>query len=141
MMPSSCRTDISGGIFRNDSEIDSMQKAAKGFVAKLLAGSAATVIAFSAQALDVDAAKDLMKQNKCTQCHGVNKDKDGPALQKIAAKYKGKADGEARLIEHLTTAPTVKLSDGSEEQHKVVKTTPAKDLAQVKNLIQHILSF
>ena len=41
---------------------------------------------------------------------------------------------------HLTTAPKVKLSDGTEEEHKVVKTTPAKDEAQVRNLVQYILT-
>lgn len=106
----------------------------------LLAGTAAAVFATGAHAVDVAAAKDLMKQNKCTQCHGMDKDKDGPSFKKIAGELKGKADSEAKLLTHLTTAPKVKLSDGSEEEHKIVKTTPAKDEAQIKNLIQYILS-
>ena len=81
-------------------------------------------------AQEVDAAKDLMKQNKCTQCHGMDKDKDGPSFKKTAAKYKGKADAEATLVKHLTSSPKVKLADGSEEEHKVVKTTPPNDKAQ-----------
>ena len=44
------------------------------------------------------------------------------------------------MLTHLTTAPKVKLSDGSEEEHKIVKTSPAKDEAQIKNMIQYILS-
>ncbi|WP_415034360.1 c-type cytochrome [Azonexus sp.] len=106
----------------------------------LLAGTAAALFATGAQAFDEATAKDLMKQNKCTQCHGMDKDKDGPSFKKIAGKFKGKADSEAKLLTHLTSAPKVKLSDGSEEEHKVVKTTPAKDEAQIKNLIQYILS-
>jgi cytochrome c len=118
----------------------SMNRSQKSFASMLLAGATAALFATGAQALDVDAAKDLMKQNKCTQCHGMDKDKDGPAFKKVAAKFKGKADSEAKLVTHLTTAPKVKLSDGTEEEHKVVKTTPAKDEAQVRNLVQYILT-
>lgn len=109
-------------------------------VASLVAGLMTIALSSGAQALDVEAAKDLMKQNKCTQCHGMDKDKDGPSFKKTAGKYKGKADAESKLYTHLTTSPKVKLSDGSEEEHKVVKTTPAKDKAQITNLIEYILS-
>lgn len=102
------------------------------FGLSLSAGAWATV--------NVEAAQELMKQNKCSQCHGKDKDKDAPALTKISAKYKGKADAEKKLLQHLTTSPKVKLSDGTEEEHKVIKTTPAKDEAQIKNVIQYILS-
>jgi len=37
----------------------------------------------------------------------------------------------------FTTGPKVKLQDGSEEEHKIIKT---KDAAQLKNLAQWILS-
>ena len=117
-----------------------MKKVAKTLVSTLLAGFAAASFSGAAMALDVDAAKDLMKQNKCTQCHGMDKDKDGPSFKKTAAKYTPKADGEATLVKHLTSAPKVKLADGTEEEHKVVKTTPAKDEAQVRNLVQYILT-
>lgn len=88
-------------------------------------------------AVDVAAAQALMDSNKCGKCHAVDKSKTGPSLQKIAAKYKGKADGEANVIKNITTAPKVKLDDGTEEEHKVIKT---KDQAQLKNLAQWILS-
>jgi len=117
-----------------------MKQPLKTFTSTLVAGIAAAMFSGGALALDVEAAKDLMKQNKCTQCHGMTKDKDGPGFNKVAAKYKGKADGEAKLVTHLSTGPTVKLSDGTEEEHKVVKTSPAKDAAQIKNLVQYILT-
>lgn len=95
----------------------------------------------AAAAVDVEAAQDLMKQNKCSQCHALkDKEKDAPPFNKIAAKFKGKADAEDKLVKHLTSNPKVKLSDGSEEEHKVLKTSPAKDIPQVKNVIQYILS-
>lgn len=88
-------------------------------------------------AVDADAAKALFKANECTKCHAVDKTKKGPALQKVAAKYKGKADGQDKLISNFTTSPMVKLSDGTEEKHKAVDT---KDPAQLKNLADWILS-
>lgn len=115
-------------------------KVSKTLVSALLFGFAAASVSGGALAQDVDAAKELMKQNKCTQCHGMDKDKDGPAFKKIAAKYKGKADGEATLVKHLTSSPKVKLADGSEEEHKIVKTSPPNDKAQVTNLVKYILS-
>ncbi len=102
----------------------------------LLAAAAALSLVQPAVAADVDAAKAMMKQNNCLKCHGMDKDKDGPAFKKIAAKYKGKADAEAKLATHLTTAPKVKLPDGSEEEHKKVSD---KDMGAVKNLVQYIL--
>lgn len=116
------------------------QTKSKPLVSMLLAGFAAATFSGAALVVDVDAAKDLIKQNKCTQCHGMDKDKDAPAMKKIAGKYKAKADGEAKLVEHLMSGPKVKLADGTEEEHKMVKTTPPKDKAQVANLVKYILS-
>src|SRR5262245_23921035 len=88
-------------------------------------------------AVDADSALKLAKDNGCTKCHSVDKAKKGPAYQKVAAKYKGKADGEAKLMDFLSKSPKVKLEDGSEEDHKAVNT---KDAAQVKNLVQWVLA-
>jgi cytochrome c len=89
---------------------------------------------------DVEAAKGLARQNNCFKCHAVEKEKDGPAWKKVAEKYKGKADAEARLIEHITSGEKAKFPDGHEEEHKIVQTTPPKDAAQIKNLVDWILS-
>lgn len=105
----------------------------------LLAAMAA-VFALSAPAMaapDAEAAKALAKENGCTKCHAVDKTKKGPSYQKTAAKYKGKADAEAKLYDQLTKSPKVKLEDGTEEEHKALDT---KDAAQIKNLVQWILS-
>lgn len=88
-------------------------------------------------AVDAAQAEALMKSNKCAKCHAVDKDKTGPALKKIAAKYKGKADGEATIIKNITTGPKIKSDDGTEEEHAIIKT---KDEAELKNLAQWILS-
>ena len=106
-------------------------------VATIAAGLA---FSLTASAVDVDAAKELARQNNCFKCHAVNKDKDGPAYQKVAEKYKGKDNAEARLIEHITSGEKAKFPDGHEEAHKIVKTSPPNDAAQIKNLVDWILS-
>jgi len=88
-------------------------------------------------AVDADAAQALFKKNDCTKCHAVDKTKKGPSLQKIAAKYKGKAEGEEKVIKNMTTSPKVKLEDGTEEEHKAINT---KDQAAIKNLASWILA-
>ena len=93
-----------------------------------------------AQALDAEAAKALARQNNCLKCHAIDKDKDGPSYKKVAEKYKGKANAEARLVEHITSGEKAKFPDGHEEEHKIVKTSPPKDMEQVKNLVQWILA-
>jgi cytochrome c len=91
--------------------------------------------AMSAQAVDVAAAEASLKDNKCAKCHSVDKDKSGPSYQKVAAKYKGQADAEAKVVTHLTTGPMMKV-DGEEEAHVKAKG----DDAALKNLAQYILS-
>jgi cytochrome c len=100
-----------------------------GFTGALFAGQAQA-------AVDVAAAEELMKVSKCTKCHSVDKKKTGPSFKETAAKYKGKADGEAKLVTHLTTGPMVEV-DGEKEAHTKVKST---DDAAIKNLAQYILT-
>jgi len=103
-------------------------------------GAAAVALApfaTPAFAADADAAKELMKTNQCNKCHAPDKDRSGPSLKKIAAKYKGKADAEQSVIKSMTTGIKVKLDDGTQEEHKVIKT---KDAKQLSNLAQWILA-
>jgi len=90
-----------------------------------------------AQAVDAAAAEATARQNGCLKCHGVDKKKDGPSYREVAAKYKGKAGAEERLYTHITSGEKAKFPDGHEEEHKIIKT---KDKAEIKNLIQWILS-
>jgi cytochrome c len=90
-----------------------------------------------ASALDADAAQTLARQSGCFKCHSVDKHKDGPAYRDVAAKYKGNAEAEAKLIHHITSGERVKFPDGHEEDHKIVKS---KDPAEIKNLVDWILS-
>ena len=105
----------------------------------LTAAVAAVAIMTGTQAWSVDAtaAEKLARQEGCLRCHGIDRPKDGPAYKEIAAKYKGKADAESKLVTHLSSGRKVKFEDGHEEEHKIPKT---KDPEQIKNLIQWVLS-
>ena len=98
---------------------------------------AAVASSGGAFAADEAAATALMKKNDCTKCHAVDKDKKGPAYKKVAAKYKGKADAEEKVTHSITAGGKVKLSDGTEEDHKVIGT---KDPKEIKNVVQWILA-
>lgn len=87
-------------------------------------------------AVDVEAAKMLMKKNECTKCHSIDKKKSGTTYKEVAKKYQGKSDAEAKLYKHVTTEPIVKVDD-REEKHKVIKADRDED---IRNLIRWILS-
>jgi len=93
-----------------------------------------------AYAVDADAALQLARQNNCFKCHSVEKEKDGPAYKKVAEKYRGKAGAVDKLINHVTSGEKAKFPDGHEEEHKIIKTSPPKDMEQIKNLVEWILS-
>ncbi|MGA9421711.1 MAG: c-type cytochrome [Rhodanobacteraceae bacterium] len=107
---------------------------------RLLALTIGLAFSLTASAVDVEAAKELARQNNCFKCHSVSKDKDGPAYKKVAEEFRGKDGAEARLIEHITSGEKAKFPDGHEEAHKIVKTDPPHDMAQIKNLVDWILS-
>jgi cytochrome c len=105
-----------------------------------MAASAVLLIAPAAHAFDEDAARQLARENNCFKCHAISKDKDGPAYKKVAEKFRGKPGAEERLIQHVTSGEKAKFPDGHEEPHKIVKTDPPHDMAQIKNLVDWILS-
>jgi cytochrome c len=88
-------------------------------------------------AADADAAQALAKKEGCLKCHAIDKKKEGKPLKEISAKYKGKADAQAKILHQMTAGEKVKFADGTEEEHKVIKT---KDKAEINNLIAWILS-
>lgn len=87
-------------------------------------------------AADADAAQATLKKSDCLKCHAVDKKKDGPPFKETAKKYKGKADAEDKITKHITTSPMIEI-DGKKEEHKALKT---KDAAEIKNVVQWILS-
>ncbi|MDD5335804.1 MAG: c-type cytochrome [Rhodoferax sp.] len=113
----------------------------KKFLLSLVIGASA-VLAFvymlpAQAAFDADAAQALFKKNECTKCHSVDKTKTGPSLKNVALKYRGKPDGQEKVMKQMTTAPKFKTEDGTEEEHKIINT---KDPVALKNLADWILS-
>ena len=98
---------------------------------------AALSLAPAASAVDPEAAEDLAKQSNCFKCHAIDRKKESTPWREIAGKYRGKPDAEQKLIYHITSGEKVKFADGHEEKHKIVKS---KDPAQIKNLVDWILS-
>jgi cytochrome c len=106
----------------------------------LLAGTFIFATASAFADIDAEAARELARQNNCFKCHAISHAKDGPAWKDVAAKMHGKPDAEAKLIHHITSGELAKFPDGHEEKHKIVRTDPPHDEAQVKNLVDWILS-
>ena len=106
-------------------------------ITSLLGLTAALLLAPAATAADAAAAEALAKKEGCLKCHAVDKKKDAASLKDIAKKFAGKPDGEAKVLAQITTGAKVKLEDGTEEEHKMLKT---KDKAEIDNLIAWILS-
>ncbi len=106
---------------------------------KSLSAIAFTAFCFSANAesVDADAAKAFAKQNNCFRCHGVDKDKDGTAFAKTAAKFKADPKGKEKLLHHLSSGETAKFPDGHEEAHMILKSDDPKE---TQNLVDWILS-
>ena len=91
----------------------------------------------AAGAADADAAQALAKKEGCMKCHAIDKKKEASSFTEIAKKWAGKSDAEAKLIHHITSGEKVKMEDGTEDDHKIIKT---KDVAEQKNLVNWILS-
>lgn len=76
---------------------------------------------------------DLARRKACLSCHGVDKRIVGPAFTDVAAKYKGQAGTEARLVE--------KLRKGSSGAWGPIPMPPNPDLAEAdaRLLVQWLL--
>ena len=107
------------------------------FCAGLLAGVFCVALSAPVLAADAAAAQALAKRSNCFKCHAIDKPKEAASWKEVAAKYKGKPDAPTKLATHVTTGPKVKLEDGSEEQHPVIKT---KNADEIRNLVDWILT-
>ena len=76
-------------------------------------------------AVEAEAAQALAKKSDCFKCHAVDKSKKGPSMKKIAEKYKGKADAEAKLTAFLSKGGKVKV-DGAHVGDSPVSRIPLR---------------
>ena len=92
---------------------------------KWIALAAVASIALAASGA-ANAQEALAKSDGCLNCHDVSAKKVGPSFKDVAAKYKGQADAEAKLVN--------KISKG--EGHTKTKASPE----DAKGLIKWVLS-
>jgi cytochrome c len=71
-------------------------------------------------------AEDIVAKEKCSKCHTEKTTKKGPSWADVAAKYRGKPDPTAALVEMLKT--------GGKDDHNTVKASDA-DLKAVVALV------
>ena len=65
-----------------------------------------------------NAQEALAKSDGCLNCHDVNTKKVGPAFKDVAAKYKGQADAEAKLVDKITSGKGHPKSKASADDAK-----------------------
>ncbi len=106
-------------------------------LAGALAVTSLVVLSPAAFAVDAAAAQALAKKEGCLKCHALDKKKEASSMKDIAKKYAGKPDAQAKLEKHLLTGEKIKLDDGTEEEHKIIKT---KDKGELSNLVAWMLS-
>jgi cytochrome c len=66
------------------------------------------------------ASPELAKSSGCTNCHDVEAKKVGPSFKSIAAKYKGQADAEAKLVATLSEGKKHPATKGSDDDKKTL---------------------
>lgn len=98
-----------------------------------LAG-ASLVAATGAHAADTQAGEDLLKKNACTACHANDKKMVGPAYKDVAAKYRGQADGAAKLSDKIKKGGAGVWGSMAMPPH------PSLSDADLKLMVNHILS-
>jgi len=84
--------------------------------------------------LPAHAQEELAKKHACLACHAVDKKLVGPAYKDVAAKYRGDAGAEAKLIEKVK-----KGSQGTWGQVPMPPNSSVPD-ADVRALVKWILS-
>jgi len=104
-------------------------------LAAILVSGGAAAAPSKLPSADAKAAQALAKKEGCLKCHDVTEKKEAKPLTELSKKYKGKADAEEKILHHITSGEKVKLEDGTEEEHKIIKT---KDKGEINNLISWI---
>jgi len=90
--------------------------------------------------VDADAAITLARNNGCFRCHAIDRVKTGPAFKSVAQAYRGNlVGGYKREYAHLTAGDMFVFA-GNVDHHRVLRTDPPNDPAQLKNLIDWIFS-
>lgn len=98
----------------------------------LLATIAATAVLFAGQA---SASQALAQKSGCLACHQIDKKVLGPSFKDVAAKYKGDASAEAKLI-----AKVKKGGSGVWGPMPMPANSPQVKDEDIKSIVQWILA-
>jgi cytochrome c len=98
-------------------------------LAIVLAAAAVVPASFPAQAQE-----ELAKKHACFACHAVDKKLVGPSYKDVAAKYRGDAGAEAKLVDKVK-----KGSQGTWGQVPMPPNSSVPD-GDVRALVKWILS-
>jgi cytochrome c len=84
--------------------------------------------------LPAHAQEELAKKHACLACHAIDKKLVGPSYKEVAAKYRGDAGAEAKLVD--------KVKKGSQGTWGQVPMPPNANVpdADVRALVKWILS-
>ena len=84
--------------------------------------------------LPAHAQEELAKKHACLACHALDKKLVGPSYKEVAAKYRGDAGAEAKLVD--------KVKKGSQGTWGQVPMPPNANVpdADVRALVKWILS-
>jgi cytochrome c len=91
-------------------------------------------------AVDADAAIHLARRNGCFRCHALDRVKTGPAFKSVAEGYRNDYVGGLNREDSHLTAGDMFVLNGNVDKHRVLRTNPPNDPAQLKNLIDWILT-
>jgi cytochrome c len=97
----------------------------------LIAALAVATVALAGVARADGGSEAMAKEKGCLLCHSIDKKKVGPAYKDVAAKYKGQADAEDKLV--------AKVTAGAGVEAKGHPKTKASD-ADIKTLVHWVLS-
>lgn len=98
----------------------------------LFVAAGLVIVANQAGAADQSA---LAQKSGCLMCHAVDKKVMGPSYKDVAAKYKGQADAEAKLITKVA-----KGGSGTWGPIPMPANSPKVSDADIKALVEWILA-
>lgn len=107
------------------------------FLVAAVSGCAPVPVAETpARNYDEVAARSLAHKDSCLRCHGVNRQKRGPAYHEIAGKYRGNPGAEERIYVQLTTGEGPVMPDGHHEEHRMSHSQKPEE---IRNLVRWVL--
>ena len=101
----------------------------------MFAAAGLVMVATQAGAVDNAAGQALAQKSGCLLCHAVDKKVMGPSYKDVAAKYKGQADAEAKLITKVA-----KGGSGTWGPIPMPANSPKVSDADIKTLVQWVLA-